>query len=97
LRFLNVAYYPITPWQQLSLLQELPVDVSVDLKKMRSWLRSSNETVVELTLKLIQKYQCFELTEEVIQCANSTSAFVRRNALLVLGDSSETGTIKEAV
>lgn len=89
LRFLNVIQYPITPWQQLSILQELPDDCVVSMEKLRSWLFSENETVVEIALKLIHKYQCFELEKEVVTCSQSASYWVKREAVAILQEHNE--------
>ncbi len=61
LRFLNVISYPLSQWQQLCLLRELPMGENCDVEKIKSWLQSANETVVEFALRLIKK---FALTEQ---------------------------------
>jgi hypothetical protein len=89
LRFLNVLRYPITPWQQLSLINELSSSATMDAGKLRAWLQSENETVAELALKLIRKYQCYEMQEEITACMQSPYYWVRRQARLILEESSE--------
>lgn len=89
LRFLNVSRYPITPWQQLSLLQELSTDAVIDPERLRSWLHSENETVVEFTMKLMRKYQCFEFQDEIIAGLQSPHSWVRRQAHIIMQESPE--------
>jgi hypothetical protein len=84
LRFLNVARHPISDWQQLCLLQELPVHGEVQPDKIRSWLFSDQESIVAFSLKLIHKYHCYELYDEVITCLDSTSACIRQQAAQAL-------------
>jgi hypothetical protein len=96
LRFLNVLRYPITPWQQLSLINELSPSATIDPGKLRAWLRSENETVAELALKLMRKYQCYEMQAEITACLQSPYFWVRRQARLILQESSDVN-FKEAV
>jgi hypothetical protein len=84
LRFLNVIAHPLTQWQQLCLLRELSLEASCDPEKIKQWLQSKNETVVEFALRLIKTYVCFELHNEVAQCLQHASGRVRLQAIYAL-------------
>ncbi len=92
LRFLNIINYPVTQWQQLCLLQQLD-DQDVDSGKMKEWLQSSNECVVEFALRLIEKFKCYDLHQIVIDLLRSTSATVRQQALHCLKEIPEDNTV----
>lgn len=86
LRFLDVASYPITEWQQLKLLEQLrlhPVKKDVS-DKIPHWLQSGNTTVVVFALKLADEYQMFSVREEVMACMAHADKTVRSQALKTL-------------
>ncbi|MBB1284443.1 hypothetical protein HRH25_08675 [Flavisolibacter sp. BT320] len=80
LRFLNIVTYPITQWQQLSLINHLQQS-EPDAVQIRPWLSSDNDTVVEFALRLVTIYKCYELYNEVIACLEHASSMVRLQAL----------------
>jgi len=81
LRFLNVITHPLTQWQQLCLLRELSQSADYETAKLVQWLGSKNETVVELSLRLIKIYSCFELHDEVARCLQHASPVIRTAAI----------------
>jgi hypothetical protein len=83
LRFLNIISYPVSQWQQLSLLNQLQ-DSEVEEEKIKPWLFSKNETVTEFALRLIEIYKCFDLHDVVVQCLQHQSLSVRLQALQAL-------------
>lgn len=80
LRFLNIITYPISQWQQLSLIHHLQQS-EPDAAQISPWLSSKNDTVVAFALRLVGIYKCFELYQEVIACLEHTSPVVRLQAL----------------
>lgn len=72
LRFLNVARYPLTGWQQLCLLQELSLHTPPDIANVRAWLTSENETVVEFAHKLSRQYASLFTADEAFVYHEST-------------------------
>jgi hypothetical protein len=93
LRFLNVISQPITQWQQLCLLQQLPPYATIKEDKLRTWLSSSNETVVELALKLVKAYSIFEAHDSLIHCLKHSSVAIRTEAILLLKDLGQVTTM----
>ncbi|HEX2534132.1 MAG TPA: hypothetical protein VHK69_10375, partial [Chitinophagaceae bacterium] len=85
LRFLDIATYPITEWQQLCLLQELVHRHDFRWEQLQAWLRSPNETVVEFALRLIEVYQCFELHDSASVCLSSAAPLIQCQAVKTLG------------
>lgn len=65
LRFLNVARHPLSPWQQLCLLQELSHHTPPEPAKIKRWLQSNNSTVVDFAKKLVAEYPSYGSVEEV--------------------------------
>jgi len=80
LRFLNIVTHPITQWQQLCLIDQLK-ETDIDSEKIKIWLLSTNETVVQFALRLIEVYKCYDLHEEAIACLEHKSAMIRTQAL----------------
>ena len=80
LRFLNIVSHPITQWQQLCLIDQLK-EADIEPQKIKAWLTSSNETVVQFALRLVEVYKCYELHDEVIGCLQHSSADLRLQAL----------------
>ena len=80
LRFLNIVSYPVSQWQQLSLISQLQ-EGEIELDKINRWLQSKNETVVEFALRLVEIYKCYELHDVVLQSLRHCSATVRLQAL----------------
>lgn len=84
LRFLNIITHPISQWQQLCLLRELIMDNEYDSENLKTWLYSNNDSVVEFTLRLIKKFMCFELQDNVANCLYHEAWNVREAAITTL-------------
>lgn len=83
LRFLNIVSHPVSQWQQLSLINQLQ-EGEAEEDKIKAWLLSKNETVVEFALRLVEIYKCFGLHNEAATCLQHSSAVVRTQALHAL-------------
>lgn len=84
LRFLNIISYPLTEWQQLALLEQLSLQKGAKWENLDKWLKSDNETVVEFSLRLVEKYQLFEFHDATLLCMEHISSIVRTQALKTL-------------
>ena len=84
LRFLHYISYPITDWQQISLLHELAQHRRIAFPSLQELLQSANTSVVEFTLRLIASYQQFELKDAVVKCLQSPEPAIREKALIAL-------------
>lgn len=84
LRFLNITRYPVTQWQQICLLQELPKNYSPDEQKITKWFKAENESVIEFAIKLARKYQCIQLEKEINYCIHHKSVRIRKQALIAM-------------
>jgi cbb3-type cytochrome oxidase subunit 3 len=93
LRFLNIVSYPVSQWQQLSLISRLQEDEAEE-ESIRIWLQSKNETVVEFALRLCQVYKCFNLHDAAAECLKHASATVRLQALVALKEISNSSTTR---
>lgn len=80
LRFLNIVSHPITQWQQLCLIDQLK-EQDIEVDKIRDWLSSKNETVVQFALRLVEIYRCYELHDDVAACLRHSSDVVRTQAI----------------
>ena len=81
LRFLNVATYPISEWQQILFLNNLNNTQPEELEAIGKWLESSNESVVGFSLKLATNFNCYQFYATVIECLHHSSLQVKINAL----------------
>lgn len=84
LHFLDSISSRISEWQQLRLLMSvthIPEDSGDSLK---SWMESSNDSVVIFTLKLLRKFQILSLYSTVTELLNHPSVDVRVQAVQTL-------------
>jgi hypothetical protein len=89
LRFLDVASYDISEWQQMQLLVQLKNFTQQEMPGLGKWLASSNNTVVTFALKLAEVYQQFQVKDKVEQCllhANESIRIHAVNTLTRIGD-----------
>jgi hypothetical protein len=84
LNFLNTAKEKISEWQQLRLLFSVATIPENSLPAVRSWLMSSNDSVVVFTLKLIRKFQLLSFYPEVTGLLVHPSSEVRIRAVQTL-------------
>lgn len=84
LRFLDVASYDISEWQQIQLLVQLKNFTQQDMPKLERWLSSKNETVVIFALKLSEVYQQFHVKRKVEECLFHKNEKVRIQAVNTL-------------
>lgn len=65
LRFLSRVTYTISEWQQMTLLHLLNNMKNEKPKGIDTWFDSKNDSVVIFSLRLAEKYNCFELLKEI--------------------------------
>ena len=93
LRFLNVINQPITQWQQLCLLQQLVSYPNVQEEKLQAWLMSTNESVVELALKLVKAYAVHGVHDQLVQCLQHPNVTIRTEAIIILKEMAAATTV----
>lgn len=86
LRFLTVATYPITEWQQVNLLRLLEQFPAEDFRGIEKWLLSPNYSVVEFALKLVSVFRRYDMHDLVVKQLQHPRASVRLQAVKTLGD-----------
>ena len=84
LDFLNVLETPLSEWDQIQLLEILQLKNDSEIVDITPWLKSSNDSVVNFTLKLAKVYNQFEAKEELINLLNHGSEEVRINTISAL-------------
>lgn len=84
LDFLNVLETPLSEWDQIQLLEILQLKNDSEIVDITPWLKSSNDSVVNFTLKLAKVYNQFEAKEELIKLLNHGSEEVRINTISAL-------------
>lgn len=84
LRFLDVVSEPITEWQQIKLLSQLPAGTDDDLAGMSRWLNSPNHSVIAFALKLASTHRRFDLHDTVAACLQHPNPQIRILALRCL-------------
>jgi hypothetical protein len=96
LRFLEVISHPVTDWQQICLLHELTQHPRIVFPSLGKLLQSTNNSVVEFTLRLIARYQQFDQKEAVLALMKSSQPSIREKALAALmeiGDIADAATL----
>ena len=86
LRFLNVANYQITEWQQINLLHLLQGFPAGEFQGTNRWLQSPNNSVVSFALKLTATFRRYELHHLVVRCLEHPAPAVRLQAVKTLGE-----------
>ncbi|SHG16645.1 hypothetical protein SAMN05443549_102280 [Flavobacterium fluvii] len=84
LEFLNVLETPLSEWDQIQLLEILQLNNDSQIADIKPWLKSSNDSVVNFTLKLAKLYNQFEAKDELIKLLNHKSEEVRINTISAL-------------
>jgi hypothetical protein len=65
LRFLSSVTYTISEWQQMTLLHLLNNLKNEKPKGIDNWFDTKNDSVIIFSLRLADKYNCFELLEKI--------------------------------
>jgi hypothetical protein len=92
LRFLDIITYPLTEWEQLCLLHELSLHPIKSFVSANRWLQSSNISVVEFCLNLIETYKLYDLYEDVVSCFTHPDKKIRKKAIEVVKEISRPDT-----
>jgi hypothetical protein len=85
LQFFDSLSYPLSEWHQVNLLSLLANQPIIANEGIYHWLNSSNDSVVQFSLKLISEQHASEFHDDVIKSLNHTNQSVRREAILCLG------------
>ena len=85
LQFLDDTSYPISEWQQLKFLHILSNKEISTLPDFSKWLKSSNDTVVIFSLKLIRHFQSMKDSSNVELALTHRSLKVRIEAVETIG------------
>lgn len=93
LEFLYKVSYPISDWQQIKLLHQLQTLPPSADTEITNWLRSENDTVCILAIRIIKQFHLFQLHDALISCLDHSSAKVRKETIIALKDiyTAETG------
>jgi hypothetical protein len=84
LRFLNLIDQPISQWQQLRLLNQLPDFGDIETGKIENWLHSNNLSVIEFALRLAAKYKLYEFHDQALMLLQHENESIRNEAAGVL-------------
>lgn len=92
LRFLDVISYPLTEWQHLCLLHELSKQKNQTFQSIPRWIESTNYSVVEFALRLVQVYKLYDLHSNVLSCLSHPLKLIRKKAIEVVKEISQPDT-----
>jgi hypothetical protein len=81
LRFLSVLSHPLSQWQQICLLEQLPGYAELPPDRLGKWLQSPNESVIEFALRLIAHYQLYDLLSSARPFLEHPNSAVREQAV----------------
>lgn len=81
LRFLDVATYAISEWQQIKILKELSHLSPDNFSGVEKWLNSTNVSVIVFGLKLVRNYHRFELYNQIIDLIDHPEETIRFEAI----------------
>ena len=84
LNFLNLLETPLSEWDQIQILGVLQKLENQDIPNIKSWLNSSNDSVIIFALKLAKTYSQFEAKDEIILLLNHSNKKVRLESIDVL-------------
>jgi hypothetical protein len=89
LRFLNVVAQPLTQWQQVCLMQQLSMQADIAPGQVAGWLQSTNDSVIELALKIVGAFKMYALLDKVNICLQHQNQTVRLEAMHTLSELDE--------
>lgn len=92
LEFLYHVTYPISDWQQIKLLHKLQTLLPAADTEIANWLRSDNDTVCILAIRIIKQFHLFQLHDALISCLDHVSPKVRKETIITLKDIYTAGT-----
>ncbi|MDB5251658.1 MAG: hypothetical protein JWP27_827 [Flaviaesturariibacter sp.] len=81
LRFLSVLSHPLSQWQQICLLAQLPDYAEIGTDRLEKWMKAPNHSVVEFALRLLVHYQRYDLISSVEAFMEHPNAAVREQAV----------------
>ena len=84
LDFLNLLENQLSEWDQIQLLGILQKLENQDIPNIKSWLNSTNDSVIIFALKLAKTYNQFEAKDEIILLLNHENIKIRLEAIDVL-------------
>jgi hypothetical protein len=84
LDFLNEITTPISEWDQIQLLEVLQLHNNQKVTDIKSWLKSSNESVVFFALKLAKIYNQYGVKDELIVLLNHQNVKIRVEVIHLL-------------
>jgi len=84
LRFLSRVTYPISEWQQMTLLHLLNNMKNEKPKGIDNWLDSKNDSVIIFSLRLADKYNCFELLGKIQRFLHYPNDLVKIQSIFCL-------------
>ena len=97
LGFLDHFDRPLSDWQQLRLLYSIHDIPEQTELQVGSWLKSTNDSVVIFTLRLIRKFRLMTLYTEVFQLMNHHSNKVRMQAIRTMQAIENSKTIEQFI
>lgn len=81
LSFLHVIEHQMSQWHQVQLLNKLNGVKPEDLGDLKTWMESSNDSVVVFAIKLATLYNCPEVYQNVVNCLQSPNHQAKISAL----------------
>ncbi len=84
-RFLDRAQERILDWHQVVLFEIITKNKQLDIPSFSHWLRSPNDTVVMLCLKLIDHFMQFDASEEVQRLLKHHNPKVVKKSVEIIG------------
>ena len=84
LEFLDVLESNLSEWDQIQLLEILNKFNNLEIPDMSNWLRSTNDSVVLFTLKLVRIYNQYEAQEAIKALFNHTNTEIRIEAINIV-------------
>lgn len=84
LRFLDIISYPLLPWQQIKLLDQLSSLRAESFPGIEKWLVAENDSVVLFALRLVRIYHRFELHDAAAKCLTHRLPEIRQCAVETL-------------
>ena len=83
--FLDDLTYPFTLWEKLNVYELITIH-DLPVPQFSRWTDSSNKTVVDFALRMIQVFRQNNAFPQVIKCLDHPDAGIRRTATIVCGE-----------
>ncbi|WP_298115624.1 hypothetical protein [Flavobacterium sp.] len=82
--YLNNLKYQLSEWQQIEIIDALKSHINFKMPDLKIWYESNNNSVVEIALKITQKYQLINYCNSIIKLLHHDNYYIRMKSRFLI-------------